>query len=180
MVAVLYRTNAQSRAIEDALMRDGIAYRIIGGVRFYERKEIKDVLAYLRLLINPHDDVSFRRVVNVPARGIGKSVLDALDAIDPAADDEAANTPLLSAGLAARADAAIALGAAPPGDRQTAGAGPRARGGVGVPRSHCVDVHGRRGRHRVVRAAARARPIAATCRSCATSAARKPRRASRT
>jgi DNA helicase-2/ATP-dependent DNA helicase PcrA len=81
MVAVLYRTNAQSRAIEDAFMRDGIAYRIIGGVRFYERREIKDALAYLRLVINPHDDVSFRRVVNVPARGIGKSVLDALDAI---------------------------------------------------------------------------------------------------
>ena len=97
MTAVLYRTNAQSRAIEDALMRDGIAYRIIGGVRFYERKEIKDTLAYLRLVINPHDDVSFRRVVNVPARGIGKSVLDSLDAVDPeqAHDD----TPLLSAGL---------------------------------------------------------------------------------
>ncbi|HEY2849524.1 MAG TPA: UvrD-helicase domain-containing protein, partial [Gemmatimonadaceae bacterium] len=76
MVAVLYRTNAQSRAIEDALMRDGVAYRIIGGVRFYERREIKDALAYLRLVINPHDDVSFRRVVNVPARGIGKTVLD--------------------------------------------------------------------------------------------------------
>ncbi len=72
MVAVLYRTNAQSRAIEDALIREGLAYRIIGGVRFYERKEIKDVLAYLRLAINPHDDVSFRRVVNVPSRGIGK------------------------------------------------------------------------------------------------------------
>ena len=77
MVAVLYRTNAQSRAIEDALMREGVAYRIIGGVRFYERKEIKDALAYLRLIMNPHDDVSFRRVVNVPARGIGKSVMDA-------------------------------------------------------------------------------------------------------
>ena len=73
MTAVLYRTNAQSRAIEDALMREGVAYRIIGGVRFYERKEIKDALAYLRLLINPHDDVSFRRVVNVPSRGIGRT-----------------------------------------------------------------------------------------------------------
>jgi len=100
MTAVLYRTNAQSRAIEDALMREGVAYRIIGGVRFYERREIKDALAYLRLIINPHDDVSFRRVVNVPARGIGKSVLDALDAIDPGA--AAANTPLLSAGLDAQ------------------------------------------------------------------------------
>jgi len=97
MTAVLYRTNAQSRAIEDAMMREGVAYRIIGGVRFYERKEIKDALAYLRLLINPHDDVSFRRVVNVPARGIGRTVLDALDAIDPGA--EALATPLLSVGL---------------------------------------------------------------------------------
>jgi DNA helicase-2/ATP-dependent DNA helicase PcrA len=97
MLAVLYRTNAQSRAIEDALMREGVAYRIIGGLRFYERKEIKDTLAYLRLLINPHDDVSFRRVVNVPARGIGKSVLDALEAVDAGEPDE--NTPLLNAGL---------------------------------------------------------------------------------
>ncbi len=96
--AVLYRTNAQSRAIEDALMREGVPYRIIGGVRFYERKEIKDSLAYLRLLINPHDDVSFRRVVNVPARGIGKSVLDALESVDVTANDHA-DTPLLAAGL---------------------------------------------------------------------------------
>ncbi|HET9371080.1 MAG TPA: UvrD-helicase domain-containing protein [Vicinamibacterales bacterium] len=101
MLAILYRTNAQSRAIEDALMRDGVAYRIIGGVRFYERKEIKDVLAYLRLLINPHDDVSFRRVVNVPARGIGKSVLESLEAIEPEASHE--HTPLLAIGLDAKA-----------------------------------------------------------------------------
>src|SRR5215831_4397052 len=74
MAAVLYRTNAQSRTIEDALMREGIAYKVVGGVRFYERKEIKDALAYLRLIINPHDDVSLRRVINVPARGIGKGV----------------------------------------------------------------------------------------------------------
>jgi DNA helicase-2/ATP-dependent DNA helicase PcrA len=92
--AVLYRTNAQSRAIEDALMRERLPYRIIGGVRFYERKEIKDTLAYLRLLINPHDDVSFRRVVNVPARGIGRAVIDALDAIEPADHEE---PPLLAA-----------------------------------------------------------------------------------
>ena len=97
MTAVLYRTNAQSRAIEDAMMREGVAYRIIGGVRFYERREIKDALAYMRLIINPHDDVSFRRVVNVPARAIGKSVMDALDSIDP--DAETLHTPLLNAGL---------------------------------------------------------------------------------
>src|SRR5919198_1122818 len=69
MMAILYRTNAQSRAIEDSLMRESIPYKIIGGVRFYERKEIKDALAYLKLIINPHDDVSLRRVINVPARG---------------------------------------------------------------------------------------------------------------
>ena len=79
-VAVLYRTNAQSRTLEDALRRAGIAYKIIGGVRFYERKEIKDALAYLRLVLNPHDDVSLRRVINVPARGIGKGVMESLEA----------------------------------------------------------------------------------------------------
>jgi DNA helicase-2/ATP-dependent DNA helicase PcrA len=97
-MAVLYRTNAQSRAIEDALMRERIPYKIIGGVRFYERKEIKDALAYLKLIINPHDDVSLRRVINVPARGIGKGVMDALQAIDPEAVHADA-PPLLAAGL---------------------------------------------------------------------------------
>ncbi|HEY7473797.1 MAG TPA: UvrD-helicase domain-containing protein [Vicinamibacterales bacterium] len=91
--AVLYRTNAQSRAIEDALMREGVKYRIIGGVRFYERKEIKDALAFMRLVINPHDDVSFRRVANVPSRGIGRSVMDGLDRVEFAGD---ADTPLLA------------------------------------------------------------------------------------
>src|SRR4029077_6127935 len=78
MVAVLYRPNAQSRTIEDAMMREGLAYKIIGGVRFYERKEVKDALAYMRLVINPHDDVSLRRVINVPARGVGKGVMEAI------------------------------------------------------------------------------------------------------
>ena len=97
-MAVLYRTNAQSRAIEDSLMRESIPYKIIGGVRFYERKEIKDALAYLKLIINPHDDVSLRRVINVPARGIGKGVMDSLQAIDP--DAVLADAPpLLAAGL---------------------------------------------------------------------------------
>jgi DNA helicase-2/ATP-dependent DNA helicase PcrA len=98
-VAILYRTNAQSRTIEDALMREGVGYKVVGGVRFYERKEIKDALAYMRLVINPHDDVSLRRVINVPTRGIGKGVMDAVEAIGPAsAIDE--SLPLLSAGLA--------------------------------------------------------------------------------
>jgi DNA helicase-2/ATP-dependent DNA helicase PcrA len=97
-IAVLYRINAQSRAIEDSLMREAIPYKIIGGVRFYERKEIKDALAYLKLIINPHDDVSVRRVINVPARGVGKGVMDALQAID--ADAVIADAPpLLRAGL---------------------------------------------------------------------------------
>jgi DNA helicase-2/ATP-dependent DNA helicase PcrA len=97
-LAVLYRTNSQSRAIEDSLMREAIPYKVIGGVRFYERKEIKDALAYLKLIINPHDDVSLRRVINVPARGIGKGVMDSLAAIDPAAVLADA-PPLLAAGL---------------------------------------------------------------------------------
>jgi DNA helicase-2/ATP-dependent DNA helicase PcrA len=95
-VAILYRTNAQSRTIEDALRRAGTAYRIIGGVRFYERKEIKDALAYLRLVLNPHDNVSLRRVINVPARGIGKGVMESLDAIELRGDDD---LPPLLAGL---------------------------------------------------------------------------------
>lgn len=73
--AVLYRTNAQSRALEEALLKQEIPYRIVGGVRFYERREIKDIIAYLRLLVNPNDTVSFERVVNVPTRGIGQKTL---------------------------------------------------------------------------------------------------------
>lgn len=74
-IAVLYRTNAQSRALEDMCIRYGVAYQIIGGVRFYERKEIKDVLAYLRLCFQSNDQVSFERVINLPPRGIGAKSL---------------------------------------------------------------------------------------------------------
>ena len=74
--AVLYRTNSQSRAIEDAFRRSGIPYNIIGGVRFYERKEIKDLLGYLSLILNPKDTISLRRVVNFPPRGIGLKTVD--------------------------------------------------------------------------------------------------------
>src|SRR6266511_3440346 len=98
-VAIFYRTNAQSRTIEDALMREGVAYKVVGGVRFYERKEIKDALAYMRLIINPHDDVSLRRVINVPARGIGKGVMDALETVSASDDVAVDSLPLLSAGL---------------------------------------------------------------------------------
>jgi len=72
---VLYRTNAQSRAIEDALISNGIPYRLVGGTRFYDRKEIKDIVAYLRLIQNEHDIVAFQRVANTPARGIGNKTL---------------------------------------------------------------------------------------------------------
>lgn len=73
--AVLYRTNAQSRSIEEAFVHYGIPYRVVGGVRFYDRKEIKDIMAYLRLIYQPEDRVSFERIVNVPARGIGAKSL---------------------------------------------------------------------------------------------------------
>ncbi len=76
--AILYRTNAQSRAIEDALRKRDIPYRIYGGLSFYQRKEIKDLLAYLRLIINPRDEESLKRVINYPARGIGQATLDKL------------------------------------------------------------------------------------------------------
>lgn len=77
-IAVLYRTNAQSRPLEDALRRQRIPYIIYGGVRFYDRREIKDALAYLRLVLNPSSEIDFLRVVNVPARGIGKTSLERL------------------------------------------------------------------------------------------------------
>lgn len=73
--AVFYRTHAQSRAVEEELIRSGIPYRIFGGLRFYERKEIKDILAYLRLVANPADEVSLRRVINEPRRGIGDTTI---------------------------------------------------------------------------------------------------------
>ncbi len=74
--AVLYRTNAQSRAIEEALRKKNIPYKIYGGMSFYQRKEIKDLLAYFRLAVNPNDEESLKRVINYPARGIGKTTLD--------------------------------------------------------------------------------------------------------
>ncbi|MCL9682553.1 DNA helicase II [Legionella maioricensis] len=77
-IAILYRSNAQSRVLEEALLRAGIAYRIYGGVRFFDRAEVKDTLAYLRLLVNPNDDTAFERVVNLPTRGIGEKTLDDL------------------------------------------------------------------------------------------------------
>lgn len=75
-VTILYRMNAQSRAIEDILRRENIPYKIVGGLKFYERKEIKDVISYLRLVYNPSDNISLRRIINEPKRGIGKTSLD--------------------------------------------------------------------------------------------------------
>ena len=98
LTAVLYRTNAQSRAVEDALRAAGIPYVVLGGVGFYERREIKDALSYLKLILNPHDDVAVRRVINTPARGIGKGVMDALESVDVSEED--INLPPLFAGLA--------------------------------------------------------------------------------
>ena len=79
--AVLYRTNAHSRALEDAFRRRGIPYQIVGGVRFYERREIQDVLAYLRLISNPQDSAAFERIVNLPRRGVGDTTVGALRAL---------------------------------------------------------------------------------------------------
>lgn len=76
--AILYRTNAQSRAFEDILVRWSIPYTVVGGLKFYDRREIKDVLAYLRLIVNPADSVSLKRIINVPRRGIGKTTMDRL------------------------------------------------------------------------------------------------------
>ncbi|MBA4548409.1 DNA helicase PcrA [Thermoactinomyces intermedius] len=74
--AVLYRTNAQSRVIEEVMMKSNIPYTVVGGIKFYERKEIKDLLAYLRLIVNPHDDLSLSRIINVPRRGVGAASLE--------------------------------------------------------------------------------------------------------
>ena len=79
--AILYRMNTQSRAIEDILRRENIPYKIIGGLKFYERKEIKDTIAYLRLIQNPNDNLSLRRIINEPKRGIGKTSLDKIEAL---------------------------------------------------------------------------------------------------
>jgi DNA helicase-2/ATP-dependent DNA helicase PcrA len=75
-VAVFYRTNAQSRVFEEVFIRAGLPYRVVGGVRFYERREVRDLLAYLRLIANPQDEISLRRVINVPRRGIGDRALE--------------------------------------------------------------------------------------------------------
>lgn len=90
--AVMYRVNAQSRAIEEGCMRHGIQYKLIGGLRFYQRKEVKDIIAYLRVLNNPYDDVSLLRIVNTPSRGIGQRTIDYISQLA-----RSANLPLYAA-----------------------------------------------------------------------------------
>ena len=77
--AIFYRTNAQSRIFEETFLRSAIPYKVVGGVRFYERKEVKDFLGYLRVLVNPEDEISLRRIINTPKRGIGDRALDVID-----------------------------------------------------------------------------------------------------
>ena len=113
--AVMYRINAQSRALEEACIRYGMSYRIIGGLRFYQRREVKDVLAYLRILQNPYDEVSLTRIINVPRRGIGTQTMEilsrwakshnlplyaALQALVAEAGNEGAESPLTPRALA--------------------------------------------------------------------------------
>jgi DNA helicase-2/ATP-dependent DNA helicase PcrA len=110
--AILYRTNAQSRLFEEALTRAGISYVMIGGTRFYDRKEVRDLLAYLRLLFNPKDDASLRRILNVPARDIGKTTLESV--LETARRDRLPLLEAVEALTTDRADAARAQ-AAPAG-----------------------------------------------------------------
>jgi DNA helicase-2/ATP-dependent DNA helicase PcrA len=110
-VAVFYRTNAQSRVFEEVFIRVGLRYRVVGGVRFYERREVRDLLAYLRLIANPADEVSLRRVLNVPKRGIGERAEEyvaGFAARERITFAEALRTPNDVPGMAARSAAAIA------------------------------------------------------------------------
>jgi DNA helicase-2/ATP-dependent DNA helicase PcrA len=109
-VAVFYRTNAQSRVFEEVFIRAGLPYRVVGGVRFYERREVRDLLAYLRLIGNPADEISLRRVINVPRRGIGDRALEyvaSLAAKDRISFGEAMSRPADVPGLPTRSAHAI-------------------------------------------------------------------------
>jgi DNA helicase-2/ATP-dependent DNA helicase PcrA len=106
-VGVLYRTNAQSRAYEDALRGAGMPYRVVGGIRFYERREVKDVLAYLQLLVNPADDTAFFRAIGWPRRGVGAVTLERMEAARSRSDGT-----LLDVAAAAREVEGLSGGAA--------------------------------------------------------------------
>jgi len=106
---VFYRVHAQSRVVEDVLRRHMVPYRIVGGVRFYDRREIKDLIAYLRVVANPHDDLSLKRIVNIPARGISKKTVEAMEAWTVkyrASFDEALSRAQEAEGLTPRAQKA--------------------------------------------------------------------------
>ncbi|WP_426498981.1 DNA helicase PcrA [Streptomyces sp. D54] len=109
-VAVFYRTNAQSRVFEEILIRVGLPYKVVGGVRFYERKEVRDVLAYLRVLANPEDTVPLRRILNVPKRGIGdraEAMIDALSMREKISFPQALRRVDEAYGMAARSSNAV-------------------------------------------------------------------------
>ncbi|MEU8353176.1 UvrD-helicase domain-containing protein, partial [Streptomyces sp. NPDC048845] len=109
-VAIFYRTNAQSRVFEEILIRVGLPYKVVGGVRFYERKEVRDVLAYLRVLANPEDSVPLRRILNVPKRGIGdraEAMIDALSAREKITFPQALRRVDEAYGMAARSANAV-------------------------------------------------------------------------
>ena len=118
-IAVMYRVNAQSRALEESCLRYGVPYQVVGGMKFYQRQEVKDIAAYLKLLVNPHDDVSLLRVINTPTRGIGRRTLDELtrlarnsqtsmfDAILSATPDTTLGGPLVSGPFTPRAARAL-------------------------------------------------------------------------
>ena len=118
-IAVMYRVNAQSRALEESCLRYGVPYQVVGGMKFYQRQEVKDLAAYLKLLTNPHDDVSLLRVINTPTRGIGRRTLDELtrlardnetsmfDAILSATPDTILGGPLVSGPFTTRAARAL-------------------------------------------------------------------------
>ena len=118
-IAVMYRVNAQSRAFEESCMRHGVPYQLVGGMKFYQRQEVKDLAAYLKLVANPNDDVSLARVINLPSRGIGRRTMDELtrlardrdcsmfDAILAISSDSAPGGPLVSSPFTTRAVRAL-------------------------------------------------------------------------
>ncbi|MGH9306403.1 MAG: UvrD-helicase domain-containing protein [Acidimicrobiales bacterium] len=119
-MAVFYRANAQSRVLEEELVRHGVAYKVVGGIKFYDRKEVKDVLAYLRVLVNPDDEVSLKRILNVPKRGVGDASVARLDAWVAADDGYAGPRRTFAAAAASARDAGI-TGRALKGLEQLAG-----------------------------------------------------------
>src|SRR5258708_7640488 len=151
--AVLYRTNSQPRVFEEAMRRSGLSYNIVGGFSFYERMEVRDIIAYLKLAMNQHDSIALQRVINTPTRGIGKMTLDEIDIrarelgvsyweaitdlladerrLSPRAAAALANFQKLVTGLAARAESVMAdanISESEDGDREEGSAGAEARG----------------------------------------------------